>query len=392
MARTRSLAEKEVTGLPPGQSSPLAAALTVIMVSPITGAGRPKKPDAPIAPATTASARPPPAHGNHHPPSVGCGSGTPVSPAATRERMASATPVGSPGSATRFSVVRSSSSTSTTVILPPQSCSERLARAMQLGLHSSRRDAEALGDGLDRLVHQVMQRAHLALPQGQLAECRHDVHVERVHGIRHRLRVGADLGEGPPLGVLAAVLVADSIAGDDGDPGRDIGDRMRRGLRQEPHQRILHGVSGILPVAGDQAHGRDHLRVLVHDEVVQVYLDFRLRSDGHTCTTPSTTVSVDTAFPLAAAPPFRVTQRSLPSPRAVLSETRQRMSRRVTQKTARRRPSGGYCSLSAAARAVRPCTPSFRKTAERWYSTVRSEERRVGKEGGAVWGAEGQRN
>src|SRR5690554_6110346 len=178
-------------GLPPGQSSPLAVALTVITVSAITGAGPPKKPDAPSAPAATATTRPPPAHGSHHPPPEGCGPGAPVSPAASRERMASATPVGSPGSATRFSVVRNSSSISTTVILPPQPCSERLARAMQLRLHGSGRYAETFGDGVDRLVHQVVQGAHLALLQGQLTECLHDVHVEGVHGIRHRFGVDA---------------------------------------------------------------------------------------------------------------------------------------------------------------------------------------------------------
>src|SRR5690554_4749710 len=172
-------------GLPPGQSSPLAVALTVITVSAITGAGPPKKPDAPSAPAATATTRPPPAHGSHHPPPEGCGPGAPVSPAASRERMASATPVGSPGSAARFSVVRNSSSTSTTVILPPQSCSERLARAVQLGLHCSRRHAESVGDGVHRLVHQVVQGAHLSLLQGQFAERSHDVHVEAVHNIRH---------------------------------------------------------------------------------------------------------------------------------------------------------------------------------------------------------------
>src|SRR5690606_39585418 len=135
MASTLSPAGKEVTGEPAGQSSPPTAAETEIMVSATTGDGPPKKPEAPSAPAATATTRPPPAHGSHHPPSEDCGPGAPVSPAATRERMASATPVGSPGSATRFSVVRNSSSTSTTVILPPQSCSEGLARPVQLGLH-----------------------------------------------------------------------------------------------------------------------------------------------------------------------------------------------------------------------------------------------------------------
>src|SRR5690606_34652116 len=43
------------------------------------------------------------------------------------------------------------------------------------------------------------------------------------------------------------------------------------------------------------------------------------------------------------APPFRLTRPS-PPPRAVLSETRQRMSRRVTQKTARRRLLRSECS------------------------------------------------
>src|SRR5690606_38938284 len=138
----------------------------------------------------------------HHPPSADCRQGAPESPAATRLRMASATPNESPHSATRFSDVRYSSSTSTTEITPPQACNKRLARPVQLGLHGSRRHTEPLGDGVDRLVHQVVQGAHLALLQAQFAECFHDVHVEGVHGIRHRLPVNADLGECPPFSVL----------------------------------------------------------------------------------------------------------------------------------------------------------------------------------------------
>src|SRR4051812_41551289 len=93
----------------------------------------------------TTPAAPPP-----HPGAVDPATEVPASPAATRERMRSATPVEGAGSAAPLIELDSSSSSdmSATVILLPQLRRQRFSRPEQLGLDGARAHAQALRDGL----------------------------------------------------------------------------------------------------------------------------------------------------------------------------------------------------------------------------------------------------
>src|SRR5690625_932031 len=81
--------------------------------------------------------------------------GVPTSPASTRARIESATPVGSPGSARRPSDSRSTRSMSRMVVLPAEPGRERGTGPVELGLDGPGAHPEAFGDLRDRLVEQV---------------------------------------------------------------------------------------------------------------------------------------------------------------------------------------------------------------------------------------------
>src|SRR5690606_27811068 len=105
----------------------------------------------------------------------------PVSPAAIRDRRASATPVESPGSAAFENASRSVSSRliwSATVILLPDVGSERLSGPIKLSLDGSLRHAEPFRDGLDGLVEEVVQHANVTLFWWELLNRRRDIGIE----------------------------------------------------------------------------------------------------------------------------------------------------------------------------------------------------------------------
>ena len=104
--------------------------------------------------------------------------GVPGSPAATLARIASATPVESASGAMRERASRSVSSISATVIPLSQRGGKRFSRPEQLRFYGSGRDTQALGNGLDRLIDQIMQHTDLTLCDRKRHDRRFQINIQ----------------------------------------------------------------------------------------------------------------------------------------------------------------------------------------------------------------------
>jgi hypothetical protein len=159
---------------------------------------------------------------------------------------------------------------SATVILLPQTSRERFSRSMQLGLYGARRDSQPFGDRLDRLVEQIVERAHLALLHRQRFERSPYVDIEHTHGIGARFLRDSNPLKSTTLCGLTSIPILDPIARDDRDPCREIIDRIRRRLAKKSDNGVLNGIGRALAIARDQADSRDDFRVVARDESVQI--------------------------------------------------------------------------------------------------------------------------
>ena len=179
------------------------------------------------------------------------------------------------------------------MILLPQSRRERFSRPVQLGLHGALTHTKSFSDRLDRLVEQVVQRRHLALLLWQSHECVFDVNVEHLDGVSDALLDVPEFGECALLRPLAPVRIADAIARDDGNPGRNVSHRVLGRTRDETKNRIVHSIGRALAITGDEPDCRDNFGVLVRDEVIEVYRDLHRRIDTHTLSTHIHPAEVD---------------------------------------------------------------------------------------------------